>query len=69
MHGEFCDKQSIFVPRAADGICTVTTDKSNPARITGSVNKMCLSEVTQSSEGSSGITLPRVAEKTTPAKD
>ena len=56
---------------AADGIDTVTTDSSISARITGSANKICLSEVTHLSEEccESDIALSHVAERTTPAKD
>ena len=50
LHGEFYDKQSIYVHGAANDIDTVTTDKSNSTRITGSGNKICVSEVTHVSE-------------------
>ena len=51
LQGHFCDKQRTLVPETADGTDTVTIDQSNSARITGLTNKICLSEVTQLSEG------------------
>lgn len=55
----------------ADAIETVTTDKSHFLRITSLAKKMCLANVTHSSEEcfKSDISLSSVAERPTPAND